>query len=102
MKITGKVTKVLEKITGTSTKGEWYKQTFIVQTQEEYNNIYPIDAFKKDVPNEGDDVTVDFNISANEWQGKYYTSLSLWKYETISQTPSNPTQSEEPKTNLPF
>lgn len=88
MEVTGKVTKVLDKITGTKKdgSGEWVKQSFLLETTEQYNNLYCFELFgdeKVDDFNKynkiGDEVKVDFNVSTNEWQGKYYTSLQAWK-----------------------
>ena len=68
--------------------------------------------FKK-YNNEGDSVTVDFNISTNEWNGKYFTSLQSWKVSKLeNQTPTVPEGSqpfqlatnfnEEEHDDLPF
>jgi len=105
MEVTGKVIKVLEKIEGTTPKGDWWKQTFIVKTEAEYNNLYPIDAFKKEVPQEGEQVTVYFNIDAREWEGRYFTNLSLWKYDVITPQISAPAPtlvSSSVNDDLPF
>jgi sporulation protein YlmC with PRC-barrel domain len=84
----GKITKVLEKETGTKKdgSGEWVKQSFIVETGEKYNNVYCFELFgdeKVDNFNKynkvGDLVDVDFNVKTNEWQGKYFTTLQAWK-----------------------
>ena len=88
MEITGKITKVLDKVTGQKKdgSGEWVKQSFILETTEQYNNLYCFELFgdeKVDNFNKynkvGSDVKVDFNVSTNEWQGKYFTSLQAWK-----------------------
>lgn len=85
MEVKGEVTHVLDMQKGTSKAGkEWKNQTFVVKTSDEYNNLYPIEAFgdKTDnMPSEGDIVTAHFNIDAREYNGKYYTKLSLWKWE---------------------
>ena len=40
MLVTGKLIKVLDKQQGTSKSGkEWVKQTFVIDTNEQYNNI---------------------------------------------------------------
>lgn len=87
MIVTGKLIKVLDKQTGTSKSGkEWVKQTFVIDTNEQYNNIIAFELFgdeKVTKFNEynkvGSVVNVEFNISCNEWQGKYFTSLQAWK-----------------------
>ena len=85
-KITGNITKVLELQTGTSAKGkDWQKLSFIVDTKAEYNNIYCFEVFGEDKVEKfnkwnkvGSKVTVSFNVSCNEFKGKYYTTLLPW------------------------
>ena len=46
MKVTGKITKVLDTQKGTSAAGkEWQKLSFILETTEDYNNLYCFDVF---------------------------------------------------------
>ena len=48
----------------------------------------------------GQHVDVDFNVSANEWQGKYFTSLSAWKiFKSQEDTPEPAAQDSG---DLPF
>ena len=115
LKVTGKITNVLEKQSGTSKSGnDWVKQSFVLNTEEKYNNIYCFEVFgdeKVENLNKynkvGDVVEVEFNVSTNEWQGKYFTSLQAWKIsKSNSDTPPLP-QTEAPDLNddddlLPF
>lgn len=66
--------------------GEWVKQSFLVETDAQYNNLYCFEVFGEEkVKNlnenqsEGDTVTVEFNVNTNEHNGNYYTTLSAWK-----------------------
>ena len=110
MKITGKVEKILEKQTGTSAKGEWVKQSFLVRTDEDYNNLYCFELFGKEKVDNfnkytkvGSNVKVEFNVKTNEYQGKYYTSLSAWKVYITKQQIVEKAKAEEPEeTDLPF
>lgn len=86
MKVTGKITKVLDVQSGTSKDGkEWQKQLFLVDNNEKYNNIFCFEIFGSEKVENfakynklGDTVEVEFNVSTNEWQGKYFTSLQAW------------------------
>jgi len=86
LQVTGRITKILDKQTGTSKDGkEWVKQSFILDNNEKFSNIFCFEIFgeeKVDKFNKfnkvGDNVKVDFNVSTNEWKGKYYTSLQAW------------------------
>lgn len=88
LKVTGSITKVLEKVTGQKKdgSGEWVKQSFILETTEQYNNVYCFEIFGDEKVGNfnqynkvGSVVDVEFNVSTNEWKGKYFTSLSAWK-----------------------
>jgi hypothetical protein len=88
MKVQGKITKINEVASGTSaaTGKEWKKLSFLLETTEEYNNLYCFEVFGEEKVEQfakfnrvGQDVDVDFNVKTNEWKGKYFTSLSAWK-----------------------
>jgi len=108
LQITGKITKVLGSIDGTSKAGkDWVKQSFIVTTTEDYNNVYCFEIFGEEkvlqfnnFNKEGDNVTVKFNVSCNEWEGKYFTSLNAWRVESEMKTEEGAPL--EMKNDLPF
>jgi hypothetical protein len=87
LEVTGKITKILDLQTGTTQSGsEWKKQSFILETTEQYNNLYCFEIFGEEKVDNflkfnkvGNEVKVDFNVSTNEWKGKYFTTLSAWK-----------------------
>ena len=117
LKVTGTITKVLEVEQGTSKAGkEWQKQSFILDTKTEYNNIYCFEMFGEEKVNQfnqynkvGDEVEVSFNVSTNEWKDKYFTSLSAWKVfkataeaqEPVQQEPAS-VNADESEDDLPF
>ena len=94
MQVKGKITKILEVQKGTSKKGEdWQKIQFVLETDEQYNNLYCFEIFGEEKVENfnkynkvGQEVEVSFNVSTNEWQGKYFTSLQCWKVFTATQT----------------
>ena len=111
--VTGKLEKYLELQEGNTKAGEvWKKQAFLVKTDESFNNLYCFELFAKGehltkIENLlkynkiGDDVKVSFNVSANEYNGKYYTSLSAWRVEN-SKTQENKGGSSGAGDDLPF
>ena len=102
---------------GTSKTGkDWEKMTFVCTNTEEYNNTFAFEIFGaekienfKKYTQVGSIIDVDFNVSCNEWKGKYYTSLSYWKSfkagggdtPTQSQAAEFPA-TDEPEEKLPF
>ena len=88
LKAKGKIVKILEKVTGQKKDGsaEWVKQSFVIDNGEQYKNLASFEVFGEEKVEKlnkynkvGDEVEVSFNISCNEWQGKYYTTLQAWK-----------------------
>ena len=107
LQVTGEITKILEKVTGQKKdgSGEWQKQSFVINTGEQYNNIYCFELFGDEKVENfnkynkvGSKVKVDFNVQTNEWQGKYFTSLQAWKiFKADEEKPA-----EEVAADLPF
>ena len=104
------VTVIQDKVKGTSKAGkDWEKMTFVGTTNEDYNNTYAFEIFGSEkienflkYTKVGSVIDVDFNVSCNEWKGKYFTSLSYWKsFKSGEATPEN-TQVEESNDPLPF
>jgi len=116
-KTTGRITKVLTKITGQKKdgSGEWVKQEFILDTDEKYNNIFCFELFGEEKVSNfakynkiGDQVEVTFNVNCNKWKVRYFTSLSAWKITKAEQSSyqsdnsSRELHTSEEPSNLPF
>lgn len=90
---------------------EWKKLTFVVANDEGYEGKEQIFAFEifgeEKVENfqkynkPGQKVEVSFNIGTNEYNSKYYTSLSAWKVMAESANDA-PLTTETKKDDLPF
>ena len=110
MKVTGKIENILETQTGTSKAGkEWKKTSFVVKTDDEYNNLYCFDVFGDEKVDKflqynakGDVVDVDFNVKTNEWKGKYFTSLDAWKIFKADNSKQKEEVAVEEEGDLPF
>lgn len=87
--ITGKVVQVLPVQTGTSPKGQWKKQTFILE-QPEYAKKACIELFGDKLDKYkvavGEQVKVAINIQSREFLGKWYTNVEAWKVEKTTGT----------------
>ena len=103
LKVNGKVEKVLEPIKGTSKAGkEWKKQTFIIKTDDTYNNTIAFGVFGEekidDIVNQlapGDIVDVDFNVNCREFNDKYYTELMAWRVNVVEKVETTEPETEE-------
>ncbi len=110
MKVTGKITKVLDTQKGTSAAGkDWQKLSFILETTEDYNNLYCFEVFGDEKVEQflkynkvGQEVDVSFNVQTNEYKGKYYTSLQSWKIFKAEAGETLEVAQDESKDDLPF
>jgi hypothetical protein len=63
------------------------KREFVVETSEEkFPQQIKLEAVKEtcqrlDLYQEGDPITVSFNIRGNEYNGKHYVNLQAWKFD---------------------
>ena len=88
MEIIGTIKKKMEKQSGQSDKGSWTKQDFILETLEKFPRTVCVTNWKDKVSLESLDkedlVKVFINIESNEYKGKWYTDLKVWRLEKIN------------------
>ncbi|MDB4062270.1 DUF3127 domain-containing protein [Vicingaceae bacterium] len=91
MEIKGRITKKLAVESGMSKAGKsWQKQSFVIDTGAQYNPEVCFQTFgdKCEMLNrfdEGQEVSVAFNISSREYNGKYYHNIDAWKIEPLGE-----------------
>ncbi|MBO5763833.1 MAG: DUF3127 domain-containing protein [Bacteroidales bacterium] len=82
--------KLLDKLpvqSGTSARGAWCKQDFIVETIEQYPrkicmNVWGDDKVKELANyNSQDMLNVSINIESREFNGRWYTDVRAWKIQ---------------------
>mgnify|MGYP005991723143 CR=1 FL=1 len=91
LEVKGTVTAVLDPLEGTSKAGkEWKKQSFVIDTGAQYNPLVCFEVFGEDKIaeliepiSEGQEVTVSFNLSSREWEGKYFHNVQAWKVSPV-------------------
>ena len=64
------------------------KREFVITTNEQYPQDVKLECIKDKTSllenlSEGDDVEVSFNIRGNEYNGKYYVNLQVWRLNKI-------------------
>lgn len=101
MEFKGQVISVINK-SGTSKEGKSFEAyQFVVEEQiEQYPQSAVFDIFgdRVKVPNIGDVVTIQFNMRASEWQGKYFGKNNAWKIEV--EASSTPDITPDPLANI--
>lgn len=87
---------------GSSARGAWSKQEFIVQTEDVYPKKVCMSVWGDDKIQElenireGEKVKISFNLESREYNQKWYTDVRAWKmvkYEDTAQ-PVHETQDE--------
>ena len=109
----GKIKKFLDVQSGVakSSGNPWASQEFVIANNDGYEGKEQIFCFKvfgeekveqlTKFNKVGDDVKVFFNISTNEYNGKYYTSLNSWRVEKIGEVATSEATDSQPD-DLPF
>ncbi len=96
MEITGKIVQILEPLSGTSARGEWKRQDFIIETQDQYPKKVCLANWNNKVDLEqmgvGSQVTASINIESREYNGRWYTDVKVWKMEFAGQNQGQPLQ----------
>ena len=106
MEIQGKVTNILPMRSGVSARGEWKSQEFVITTEEQYPKMVCFQVFGEDRINSfalqlGEVVKVSFDISAHEYQGRFFNSINAWKVEKVMPIAQNPPLNPQQNANAP-
>lgn len=106
MEIQGKVTNILPMRSGVSARGEWKSQEFVITTEEQYPKMVCFQVFGEDKINSfalqlGEVVKVSFDISAHEYQGRFFNSINAWKVEKAMPIAQNPPLNPQQNYNAP-
>lgn len=86
MEITGKIILCMPEQGGTSKAGKaWRKREYVLETQETYPKKVCFNIFGDRIDqypiNQGDDVTVSFDLESREFNGRWYTDVRAYKVE---------------------
>lgn len=95
MEIIGKIIEALPVQEGVakSTGKPWKKRLYILETQETYPRKVAVTVFGVDRVNQyesmltpGVNVTASVDVESREFNGRWYTDVSAWKFEIQGQT----------------
>ena len=95
MEIQGKIIAVLPTRSGTSARGtQWSSQTAVIETQEQYPKKLAFDVINDKIDQfniqVGEFLTVQFDINAREYNGRWFNSVNAWN--VIRQAQQAPAQ----------
>ena len=91
MEIIGKAIAALPVKSGVSqrTGEQWQSREYVIETQEQYPKkicfeVFGIDKLMEFNIRNNDLIKVHFDISAREYNGKWYNSIRAWKVEHVN------------------
>lgn len=95
MELQGKIIVVLPERSGTSQRGnQWRSITYVLETQEQYPKKLAFDVTNDKIDQlniqVGEFLTVQFDINAREYNGRWFNSVNAWN--VIRQTQQAPAQ----------
>jgi hypothetical protein len=86
LELIGKLIRTLPLQSGTSARGAWSKQDFILETQEAYPRKVCVSAWGDRVNElstmaEGDTLKININLESREFNERWYTDVRAWRIE---------------------
>lgn len=92
MEIIGKAIAALPVKSGVSqrTGEKWQSREYVIETQEQFKKrmcfeVFGTDKLKEFNIRDNDLIKVHFDITAREYNGKWYNSIRAWKVEHVNQ-----------------
>ncbi|MEM9385452.1 MAG: DUF3127 domain-containing protein [Pseudomonadota bacterium] len=103
MELTGKITHALPEVSGNSARGPWRKREYVIEIPGDYPKQVcfmvwgdKIDQFQIQ---EGQELTVYFDLESREYNGRWYTDVKAWRIqqgEASAQAAGGPAAAEPP------
>ena len=96
MELQGKIIRALEPKTGTSARGDWKVQEFVLETidgqfsRKMVFSVFGEEKLQRFNIQEGQDVNVSFDIDAREYNGRWFNSIRAFDVRPIIPNAVNP------------
>ena len=106
LELTGKIILLLPPQSGSSARGNWNKQEFVIETNDQYPKKICISAWNERA-NEvgqipiGTAVKVAVNIESREFNGKWYTDVRMWSIQVENAAAIDPENSSTVYSDMP-
>ena len=97
MEIQGRIIAVLPLREGTSSKGAWQSQEYVVETHDQYPkklvfNVFGADKINQFAIKQGEELKVSFDIDAHEYNGRWFNNIRAWSVQRVGNVSAQPTQ----------
>jgi len=93
-RVKGKIIKILSEQKGTSPRGDWKKQEFVIESNEDQFpkkicfTLFNDKASSLSGLTPGSDVEVYFNIESREYNERWYHNINAFRVERVSESTS--------------
>ena len=92
MELKGKIIEVLPEKSGTSARGGWRKQEYVIEIPGDYPKQVCFMVWGDKIDQfgiaDGEDLTVHFDLESREYNGRWYTDVKAWRVERGASQPS--------------
>lgn len=80
----------MDEVNGTSPRGAWKKQEFIIETAEQYPKKVCLAVWGDKVDalthyKVGDNLTASINLESREYNGRWYTDIKAWRLQAATE-----------------
>lgn len=88
MELQGRVIAVLEAREGTSARGPWKSQEYVIETHDQYPrkmvfNIFGADKIEQFGIKAGEEIIVNYDIDAHEYNGRWFNNIRAWNIQRV-------------------
>ncbi|MGM9704365.1 MAG: DUF3127 domain-containing protein [Prevotella sp.] len=96
MELQGKIIAALPERSGTSARGEWKAQDFVIETHDAYPrkmvfSVFGADRLSRFNIQIGQEVVVSFDIDAHEYNGRWFNSIRAYDVRPAANAAPNTT-----------
>lgn len=105
MELQGKIIVALQPRSGTSARGEWKSQDFVLEIPGQYVKkmvftVFGADRLQKFAIQVGQQVNVSFDIDAHEWNGRWFNEVRAYDVRplpnsSVAPQEAQPTEQEQ-------
>ncbi|MEN7343227.1 MAG: DUF3127 domain-containing protein [Pseudomonadota bacterium] len=85
MELKGKIIEILPEKSGTSARGEWRKQEYVIEIPGDYPKQVCFMVWGDKIDQFGiadnESLTVHFDLESREYNGRWYTDVKAWRVE---------------------
>lgn len=97
MDLQGRVIAVLPPREGTSARGPWKSQEYVIETHEQYPkkmvfNVFGADRVEQFAIKLNEEIKVSFDIDAHEYNGRWFNNIRAWSVQHVGDNNVQPTQ----------